>query len=843
MTITDLNGQWTMQSAAGGEMLSCTVPGSVASTLLAHGLLPDPYWRGNETEILSVFDQDYIFRRNFTLDVSALQHRQLLLRCDGLDTLAELTLNGKPVGTADNMHRTWRFDVKNAVQVGENTLQIRFHAPVPYLKDHPSPIGKPYSVMRKAACMFGWDWGLNLPDSGIWRDISLETFDEGRLEGVVFHQTHAGGSITLSVRPECAFSDPSVQVRVTLKQPDGTILEQRTAPVGQEMPFHIDRPQLWWPVGYGAQPLYTVETELLSGSKVCDRDLRRIGLRSIVLDRTALPDGSRYSFVVNGVPIFFRGENMIIEDSVLSRTTPQRWQQLIRNCLKSNLNGIRVWGGSYYPPDIFYDLCDEAGLLVYQDMMFACSFYAVSPEFLENVRAEMNDNLSRIGHHACIAQFCGNNEIDGVYTVGGSTDPETSELRRLFGAGKDPLPAPIRKALWAQYTPLFLQLIPEAIKRWAPDTGYVHSSPSIREPGGAQSFFDYLSDGDMHYYLQYNGNAPYQKMRNFRCRFMTEMGFQSYPSMKTIRAFTEPEDRLPYTPVMYAHQKCASGNEAIELYMGRDYCVPQDFSDYVYLSQLQAGEIMRYSVEHFRRDNAYCRGIILWQLNDCWPVVSWSGIDYYGRWKALQYYLRRFYAPVLLSACDEGKTAALWLSNETPETCTGTLRWQLFGAEGETLDAGSIECSVASGESRAFVQLDYTALLNQQTQKGAYLRYWFQSEAVHADGTVLFVLPKDFRFQIPKLQYTVQEAENAYTIEITSDCFAKGVALDTETGDCIFSDNYFDLAPKERRVIRVEKTDCREIPDGEALKAALRMNTLNAILLRTANQHKGDILK
>lgn len=831
-----LNGLWVLEPGNGGESLTATIPGSVVSTLLEHGKLMDPYWRDNEAKVLPALAENYRFWRRFPVDPDALTHRHIELRCDGLDTLAELKLNGVPIGTANNMHRTWRFDIKDVLRPGENTLEILFHSAAAYLKTHPSRIGKPHSVIRKAACMFGWDWGLNLPDMGIWRDVSVEMYDEGRLEGAVFYQEHLDGMVNLSVEPVCTQTEQNMHARITLKSPDGTVLEQRAVGAAQACVFEIHSPQLWWPVGYGSQPLYTVEIELLSGERACDRITRRIGLRTIVLDRTEVEGGSRYAFTVNGVPVFFRGENLIIEDAVQNRTTEQRWRRLIDNCVKSNLNGIRVWGGAVYPPDLFYDLCDEAGLLVYQDMMFACSFYAVSESFLENVRAELNDNLARISHHACIALLCGSNEIDATFTVGCSTDPETAELRRLFGAGKDPLPGPVQQMLWAQYTPLFLQMIPDVARRWAPDTGYVPSSPSVRIPGGAKSFFDYLSDGDMHYYLQYNGNAPYQKMRDFRCRFMTEMGFQSYPSMKTVYAFTEPKDRLPYTPVMYAHQKCANGNETIELYMARDYCVPKDFSDYVYLSQLQAGEIMRYSVEHFRRDNGYCRGVILWQLNDCWPVVSWSGIDYYGRWKALQYYIKRFYAPVLLSACEEGERVTLWLSNETREPCIGTVGWRLVTLDGTVLDAGSQICTVAAGESHPVVQLDYTAILKENNRNRIYLRYWFETENTRTEGTVLFVLPKAFAFQMPEICYTVTETEQSYLISLQSDCFAKGVALDTTEGDCIFSDNYFDLAPGECRSISALKADCDGIQNVQALRSALQINTLNAVLLRASGE-------
>jgi len=469
-------------------------------------------------------------------------------------------------------------------------------------------------------------------------------------------------------------------------------------------------------------------------------------------------------------------------------------------------------------------------------MMFASSFYQVWPEFLENVRAELEDNLSRIASHACLALICGNNEIDAIYTVGGSQEPETAALRILFGAGTDPLPESTRQYLWGHYKTLFLELIPELCRKWAPDVSYVHSSPSIRKPGKAESFFDYLSDGDMHYYLQYNGNAPYQRIRQMRSRFMTEIGFQSYPDIKTIYSFTESEDRLPYTPVMYTHQKCASGNEAIELYMSRDYAVPQDFSDYVCLSQLQAGEIMRYTVEHFRRDNAYCRGIILWQLNDCWPVVSWSGIDYYGRWKALQYYIRRFYAPVLVSAEDTDTHVGLWISNETLQPCKGVLSWSLTDQNKGILDQGSSEITAQPGESRCFVSLDYSDKLDDSNRSRTYLTYRFVGTDMEAEGTVLFTLAKDFDFIKPAVTWSIHPLPKGAAIDIYSNVFTKSVALLTTQGDCIFSDNYFDLQPEQPKTITIEWSDCNGISNIDDLKAALTVNTLNDILLRAKEQ-------
>ena len=847
--LLDLNGIWELMEEGGEKIYQASVPGSVASALLESGDMVSPNWRDNEKRVQSFFEKDYVFSRTFDVTREMLENKKICLRCDGLDTIAEISLNGKKVGKADNMYRTWRFPVKQFLHVGKNRIDIRFLSPVRWIQEHPSKMGKPYSVLRKAACMFGWDWGLSFPDSGIWKDISLEIMDNGYLETVIFSQIHTEEKVILKAKPVCRIEDADQNgsddkaekscIKLELSDRKGTVIGTKICQNNEQVSFEIAEPELWWPVGYGEQPLYTVKAYMLAGDTQLDCHIFKIGLRQIKLDRGDDGDGAKYCFEVNKVPVFFKGENLIIEDSVLKNTTENSWKKLVENCLKSNVNGIRVWGGAYYPPEEFFDLCDEKGILVYQDLMFACSFYQVDEYFLENVKRELEDNLARIGHHACLAALCGNNEIDGVYTVTGSTEPQTAAWRKMFGSGEDPLPEQVRKVLWDNYTPLFLELIPKQCEKYAPDTAYVHSSPSSKYPGAEKSFFDYGKKGDMHYYLPYNENAPYQKMRTMRCRFISEMGFQSYPSMKTIQSFTEEEDRSPYTPVMYAHQKCANGNEAIELYMERDYLIPKDFSDYIFLSQVQAGEIMRYSVEHFRRDNKYCRGIILWQLNDCWPVVSWSGIDYYGRWKALQYYIRRFYAPVLVSAKEEGTDVELWVSNETVSECDGTLSWNLYGKNDRILDKGEISVVVKAGESIQAVQLDYETVLDGAEKRAAYLTYEWECRRKKTYGTVLFVLPRDFEFTEPELSVRMKEYEDCYIIEVSASHFAKAVGFDIIEGDCIFSDNYFDIPAGTSRIIEVKKKDCIGIRGVEDLRRELRIGTGNESMLKAAGIGRG----
>jgi beta-mannosidase len=835
LKLLDLNGSWTMTDLGSGRSLAASVPGTVAATLLEHRAMPDPYWRENESAVQPVFEADYEFSREFDLQPEVLAHDQVLLHCDGLDTLAELAVNGAAAGHADNMHRTWIFDVKPLLRPGRNRISITLRSPMRYLSKHPAPLGGRFTVIRKAACMFGWNWGPVLPDSGIWRDIYLESRDGAYLEHVTVRQRHQDGRVDLLVQPHCVVSGGDVQARVEVRAPDGAVLYAQTGPAGGEATSEItiDQPELWWPAGYGAQPRYTVTAAVYRGDTELDRKELRVGLRTIDLDRSTDGDGGRYRFVVNGIRIFFRGDSLIIDDSITARSSAGHWARLVDNCLRASVNGIRVWGGAYYPPDTFYELCDSRGLLVFQDCMYASSFYATSGEFLANCRQELIDNLTRIAHRPCIAIYCGNNEIDLAYTVTGSTDPQTIALREiLHGTALDD---DTRAYIWKQYSELFLAMIPAICAEYAPGTGYVHSSPSLRKPGGAKAFSDYFHDGDVHYYLPYDSNAPYQKMRSYRSRFMSETGFESFPAMKTIRTFSERADHDPFSAVMRSHQKRENGNEVIDLYMRRDYHVPTDFEDYVLLSQLQAAEIMKYTVEHLRRDSEYCSGVILWQLNDCWPVVSCSGFDYEGRWKALQYYKKRFFAPVLISAFDEGSRVQLWVSNERREPFAGDIEWQLADAHGTALRSGRLPVTVTAGQSRACVNLDFADVLTAGNRDRVCLGYRLLAGTTEIGaGTVLFVLPKDFHFQRPQIKTDVQDLGDRYEIRVTADCFAKSVMLDTDTGDCIFSDNWIDVPHGRTWPVTVLKADAAGIGSAEALRQNLVVRTLNDIMIDAA---------
>ena len=805
------------------EKLSCEVPCSVISTLLLHHKIEDPYIRDNEAKIQPLFEKDYVFKTAFTVTKNELESKRILLGFDSLDTLCEIYVNGTKLAEEKNMFRSFRYNVAPFLFEGSNELKLLFHSPVVYLREHKADLGKPFNVIRKAGCMFGWDWGITLPDSGILGDVYLLLDGGNEINDLYIRQIHKNGSVTLCVNAELS-EDNADEVLFILKGPQGECIgERRLKDIRHpEAEFTLKDPAHWMPTGYGEQPLYRVEAVLYRGSEAVSSLSRRIGIRTVCLDTSKDGKGHRFGLVINGVPVYFRGENMIINDAVIPHINEETWRKLIDLARCSHLNGIRVWGGAYYPPDLFYDLCDEAGIMVYQDFMFACTFYYPSKSLIENIREEVRCQVRRLRNHPCLVLWCGNNELDCLYTAMTSKEPRTEALRKLFGA-KQPFDYKTAFFIRYIYSKIFLKLIPSLVKEASPDIPFIHSTPHVYRPLKARSFFEYTWDGDMHYYLQYDGNAPYQIMQTeeMLCRFISEIGFQSYPSIKTLREYMNEDDLSPYSDIMLAHQKCFEGNQTIELYMKRDYLVPERFEDYVYLSQIQAGEIMRYTVEYQRRHNDYNRGVILWQMNDCWPVVSWSGVDYKGRWKAEQYMTRRFFAPTLITSEVREGQVSLYAVSDLPEEQDDLLEIRLYDAKGE-IESHSIPFVLRNGNQK----LREFACPRDTTH--SFLAFRDQKEA--AFKVQLFCLPKDFHFEKPDLNISVGETVDRYQITVTSDTLCKDVMIDFHGFDAVLSDNFFDLVPNEPYTVTIDKKQMH-MEDIPLLKEKLIIKTLNEVLL------------
>ncbi len=797
---------WMLYIDGQGEAIPAEVPGSVYHDLLAAGKMEDPFYRDNELKALALMDHDFTYVTEFKTAEQLRACEKVLLRFEGIDTVADIFLNDIRVASACNMHRTFEYPVKEILREGLNELRVVLHSPTRYIQeayenrfiDGSSDAMRGFSYLRKAHCMFGWDWGPRLPDAGIWRAVSLVGYDTARLDGVYVTQEHECGKVRLKLRvdvdkigeervrsfgkEEDAAKLTGVSWRAVITDPDGRRLEVPT----DGSALAIEEPKLWWPSGYGEQPLYGVEVELLKDGAVLDTWNRRIGLRTITVHIEKDAYGECFEHEINGVRIFAMGADYIPEDNILPRVTPERTRELLMQAKNANFNCIRVWGGGYYPGDEFWDICDELGLIVWEDFMFACAVYYLSEEFEENITAEFIDNVKRIRHHACLALWCGNNEMESFVESG------------LWVS---------RQQERADYIKMYEYIIPKVLRQYDPNTFYWPSSPSS---GGS---FDNPNDpnrGDTHYWDVWHGNKPFTEYRKFFFRYVSEFGFQSFPLMKTVESFTEPEDRNIFSYVMEKHQRNSAANGKIMNYLEQTYLYPGSFDIALYASQLLQAEALRYGVEHFRRNRGRCMGTIIWQLNDCWPVASWATIDYDGRWKAAHYFAKRFFAPVLLSCEEEGiltqdtnpnaqpyevkKSIRLNVANETLQEKHLQVEWKLRDNEGRVLRGDSAELTVPALSA---VWLDKQDCADASLYEN-YVSYECRDEAGEcvSSGTVLFCPPKQFRFREPGLTVKVE----GDSLLVTARGFAKAVEIQNEAQDMLLSDNYFDLNAETRRV-------------------------------------------
>ena len=781
-----LNGSWNLEIPGSNfGNVSAQVPGSVYHDLLTNGLMEDPFYRDNEMKALKLMDNEFVYSRSFPVEEALLDSDAVLLRCEGLDTIAEIYINQHLVGLANNMHRIWEYDVKKALCPGENTITVRFASPTQYIKEQyaksvadgssDAMVGFPH--IRKAHCMFGWDWGPRLPDAGIWRDISLLGIHTARIRDVQVLQHHAEHKVTLEVNTHVTEITGTAPVSVTVTAPCG---RQWTAE-GEKAVIEIENPALWWPAGFGEQNLYTVSVALGE----LDSWERRIGLRTMTVTRKKDEWGESFSHCVNGIDIFAMGADYIPEDNLLPRVNPERTRRLLEDARAANMNCVRIWGGGYYPDDFFYDICDELGLLVWQDFMFACAVYNLTEAFEENITAEFVDNVRRLRHHPSLALWCGNNEMEDFVDKG-----EWVACHRQK----------------ADYIKMYEYIIPKVLKAEDPQAFYWPASPSS---GGS---FDNPQDpnrGDVHYWMVWHGLLPFTDYRNHLFRYVSEFGFQSFPCMDTIESFTRPEDRNVFSYVMEKHQRNASANGRIVNYLSQMYLYPSDLDRLVYASQLLQAQAMQYGVEHWRRHRGRCMGAVVWQLNDCWPVASWASIDYYGRWKALQYYEKRFFAPVLISCHEEGilsqntnvnaepfqleKSAQLNISNETLEEFRGTARWALRRPDASVIEEGEYQviCPALSAVWMPRENFD------EYDTYGTYFSYELvdENENLVGSGSVLFCPPKHFAFEDPNLQAFVDGDE----IIVTAEKYARSVEIQAGA-DTVLEDNYFDMNAGTRRV-------------------------------------------
>jgi beta-mannosidase len=787
------------------------VPGVVQTDLLNSQLIPEPFDRDNEFRLQWIGLADWEYQTTFQVDATTLSREHIDLVFDGLDTFADVYLNDQSILQADNMFRRWRVPAKTMLKAGSNTLRIVFHSAVekmiPYAKSQPFILPSisthnygneeniataPYT--RKAPYNYGWDWGPRFMTEGIWQPVRLESWDAVRLDNFHIHQ-HSITANLASVTAELDI-DATKPTTATLslahdewsgpQTSDGTQTLQLNAGINHvSFPVRIVSPKLWYPVGYGAQNRYQFFAAIRIGKEAAAHAETKTGLRSVELRRVPDPWGKSFEFVVNGISVFGKGADVIPFDSFPNRVTPAIHRNILQAARDAHMNMVREWGGGYYESDDFYDICDELGIMVWQEFMFGGDMVPGDVAFQENVRQEAIDQIKRLRDHPSIVIWCGNNEVEtGWYHWGD---------RQEF---KESISSEARDRVWQDYVILFSDILRSTVTQYADPVPYTPSSPSAN----FEEIPDNQHNGDMHYWAVWHQQAPAEDYTKQFPRFMTEYGFQSFPEMRTLHAIAnKPEDFDIRSTVMQAHQKNKGGNERILTYMLREYREPKDFAAFVYLSQVQQGEIIKIGAEHLRRQRPRTMGSLYWQLNDCWPVASWASIDYYGRWKALHYYARRFYDDVLISPFLHDDKVDVYVVSDKLQPLSGTVRMRLLDFSGNSLLDQTKDVQVPAQSNAIYFTVDQASLAAKGDLHRSFLVFDLEVAGKRVSRNLIFFhVTHDLELPVaPRIETTLNKSEDGYTVTVASSKLARSVYLSFGDLEVQSSDNYFDLLPAE----------------------------------------------
>jgi beta-mannosidase len=801
--------------------LPATVPGDVHLDLIANKKIDDPFYRDNEAKLQWIENASWEYRETFEVTPAMLGRAHVDLVFDGLDSAAQVLLNGKKILDSNDAFRIWRVPAKQYLHAGRNSLYVVFPSPITAAQQvaaldpwQPRTKTEPKTYIRKPAYEYGWDWGPRFVTSGIWHPVHLDAWDKARINDFAIRQRDVSKSVAhvdAEVEVEAA-SDGSAQVAVQYTAPGAptpvNLTRTVTVHAGDnviDLPIEIRQPKLWWPVGYGDQPLYEFSSRLLVEGQQADSRSTKTGLRSIVLDRHPDQWGRSFQLVVNGIPIFAKGADVIPFDSFANRVTSADYRRILESARDANMNIIRHWGGGYYETDEFYQICDELGIMIWQDFMYGNDWQPGTYDFKLTMEAEAEDQVRRLRNHPSIVIWCGNNE---------------TELA-LSWNGRDKLPPDVKFQMWQDYLTEFSGILNRVVERLDAETPYWPSSPS----SDYEELSDTYQSGDAHVWDVWHGRVPFSTYETHHPRFVTEYGFQSFPEMRTIEAFTQAEDRTGiFTPVMLAHQKNNEGNSLIHDYLLKDYPEPKDFPSFLYASQVLQAEGIKIGAEHFRRNRPETMGSIYWQLNDCWPVASWSSIDYYGRWKALQYYARRFYAPTLVSPHLEKGVVKVYIVSDRTMTQAAKLDVRLMDFEGKVLVEDKHDISVDPLSSQVYLEWPLAKL----TQAGAadtsrvFVVAELSSSGALLSRNLTYLAPtKEVHLLPAHLTVDTTGTNGKYTIRVTSPVLARSVLLSFGSLDAKVSDNYFDLLPGETREI-----DVTSAASLDELKAEVRVISL-----------------
>lgn len=812
---------WEFRQAGTLKWYKASVPGCVHTDLLSSGLINDPFYRTNEDNLQWIDKVNWEYKSTFRIPEQLDNADEIMLVFEGIDTYADIYLNSVKIHSNQNMFTGIDIPIDKALLKETNEIRLYFNSPVKVGLEKLESYGLPLPAdndqsekgglgpnkvsifTRKAPYQFGWDWGPRLVTSGVWRPVYIRLINKAIIEDVQIKQNELSSKVA------------SLTANITLKLPvkqsynltllvNGTkVAEQNISPDTRVLQsplqnkydapinFIINEPQLWWPNGHGKQPLYAVTIELSSDNKLIDSETVPIGLRTIKLIRKPDKDGESFYFEVNGKPVFAKGANYIPNDVFPSRVDTLKYESIISSAAKANMNMLRVWGGGIYEDNLFYRLCDKYGIMVWQDFMFACAMYPGNKEFLEQVNEEAEYNIKRLRNHPCIVLWCGNNEIEQAWGQ--------YEENRGWG-WKQRYNAEERNIIWKAYDTVFHYILPEKVKNLSPETPYWHSSPSAamgKLAGHANT------SGDMHYWGVWHGNEPIESYKKYKARFMSEYGFQSFPEFESVKNYTSVEDWNINSPVMLSHQRSMIGNQRIRDYLSNWYNQPKYFEDLLYVSQLLQAEAMKIAIEAHRTSMPYCMGSLYWQLNDCWPVASWSGIDYYGRWKALHYFAKEAFKNQILSVDQTEKEIKIFGVSDI-EGSKASLRINLMDFKGNSLWNRIIQVKLNPNTSTLLTTIDLSKLPAIQYKKDALISLSLIKGDRIIDTEIHYLdKPKNLELPFPEVNMHIRQKQGKFDIEISSKYLCKNLMLISEGNAYSFPENYFDILPGETKTVTV----------------------------------------
>lgn len=810
----NINEGWKFRQARLHNWYNATVPGVVHTNLIDNAIIEDPFFRLNERAVQWVDKEDWIYETTVVGEDKVLESSNQFLVFKGLDTYADVYLNDSLILKADNMFREWKVDVKGILKKGDNKLRVYFHSPVKI--DMPKWEKLPYQLKsnndqsengglldrkigifaRKAGYHYGWDWGPRLVTSGIWRPVYLEAWNDVKIENVQLIQNNVNSSSAKLSSVVEVVSDKNVSGVVVSVKADGKVVSKKTVNLVKGMnkvslDYTIKNPKLWWTNGLGDPYLYDFTTTVTMSDGTQDSVDDRIGIRSLRVVADKDEAGTTLYFELNGKPVFMKGANYIPSDNFLPRVTDEKYERTILDAKNANMNMLRVWGGGIYENDIFYDLCDEYGILVWQDFMFACALYPGDEAFVENVRQEAIDNVRRLRNHPCIALWCGNNENQDAWFGWGWK----REYEALGNGYAD--------KLWKDFYNLYFKVLPEVVEEYGSGTGYRGSSPI--------SFSDDKSDGvngDSHYWGVWHGNHPISRYNTERSRFFSEYGFQSFPEYESVKIYApEKRDHDINSEVMMSHQRGGSfANNRIKEYMLKSYNEPKDFEHFLYVGMILQGDAIKTAMEAHRRDMPYCMGSLFWQHNDCWPVASWASRDYYGRWKAQHYFAKKAYDMILVSPVVLDDKLTVHIVSDYLKAVNGTFSLKVMDMKGNVVYDKSMSLKTPVNGSELVFESAINDVLGGKSKNDVIIYTEFKTKDKIYTNVAYAAEQKDLNYEKANISWSAKKVDGGYDVTLRSDVFARGVFMSLSGIDNFFEDNYFDLLPGKEVTINV-KTD------------------------------------